>query len=151
MNLSGVLIKMTTEYASPIQYYLELENDFININQLINKQIEIQFEKYQCLTCSKNKKIFRQGNCYDCFYKSPNVGDWIIKPELSKAHLNIEDRNLEYEKKAQLQPHIVYLALSSSIKVGVTRKPQIPTRWIDQGASKAIAILETPNLSLIHI
>ena len=151
MQFSGVLTKMITEFSSPIQYYLELDNDFININQLINKNIEIEFEKYRCLSCKKNKKIFRQGNCYDCFYKSANVGEWIIKPELSKAHLDIEDRDLAYEKKVQLQPHIVYLALSSNIKVGVTRKPQIPTRWIDQGATKAIAIVETPNRYLAGI
>ena len=151
MQFKGVLTKMITEHTTPIQYYLELDNDFININQLLDKNIEITFEKYQCLTCAKNKKIFRQGNCYDCFYKSANVGDWIIKPELSTAHLDIEDRDLAYEKKVQLQPHIVYLALSSTVKVGVTRKSQIPTRWIDQGATKAIAIVETPNRYLAGI
>jgi hypothetical protein len=44
-----------------------------------------------------------------------------------------------------LQPHIVYLALSSEVKVGVTRKTQVPTRWIDQGANQAISIVEVPN------
>ena len=151
MEFKGVLTKMLTEYTTPIHYYLELENNFININQLIGKNITISFEKYQCLSCGKNKKIFRQGNCYDCFYKSANVGEWIIKPELSKAHLDIEDRDLAYEKKVQLQEHIVYLALSSNLKVGVTRLPQIPTRWIDQGASKALAIVKTPNRYLAGI
>ena len=151
MTFKGVLKKMITEYTFPIQYYLDFDDDFINFNQLINKNIEINFEKYECLSCKKNKKIFRQGNCYDCFYKSANVGEWIIKPELSKAHLGIEDRDLDFEKKIQIQPHIVYLALSSNIKVGVTRKPQIPTRWIDQGASKALAIVETPNRYLAGI
>jgi len=151
MQFTGVLTKMITEHTSPIQYYLELDSDFINMNQLLDKEIEITFEKYQCLTCGKNKKIFRQGNCYDCFYKSANVGDWIIKPELSTAHLGIEDRDLAYEQKVQLQPHIVYLALSSNIKVGVTRKPQVPTRWIDQGATKAIEMVEVPNRYLAGI
>ena len=41
-----------------------------------------------------------------------------MKPELSKAHLDIEDRDLEYEKQVQLQPHIVYLANSSHLKLG---------------------------------
>lgn len=151
MTYNGVLKKMLTEFGSPIQYYLEMDADFVNVNQLLDKQIEVSFIKYQCLSCGKNKKIFRQGHCYDCFYASAQVGDWIIKPELSKAHLGIEDRDLEYEKKVQLQPHIVYLALSSNVKVGVTRKPQIPTRWIDQGASKAIAMLEVPNRYLAGI
>jgi hypothetical protein len=56
-----------------------------------------------------------------------------MKPELSTAHLGIADRDLAYESKVQLQPHIVYLAISSEVKVGVTRKTQVPTRWIDQG------------------
>ena len=73
------------------------------------------------------------------------IGDWIIRPELSTAHLGIEDRDLEFEKKIQLQPHIVYLSLSSHIKVGVTRKEQLITRWIDQGAINGISILEVPN------
>jgi len=70
---------------------------------------------------------------------------------LSTAHLDIEDRDLEYERKVQLQPHIVYLALSSEIKVGVTRKTQVPTRWIDQGAVQAIPIVEVPNRYLAGI
>tara|TARA_B110000263_G_scaffold207593_1_gene189002 strand:- start:178 stop:678 length:501 start_codon:yes stop_codon:yes gene_type:complete len=36
----------------------------------------------------------------------------------------------------------VYLANSSGLKVGVTRATQIPTRWIDQGASQALPIFE---------
>ena len=82
---------------------------------------------------------------------SPAVGDWIMKPELSTAHLDIEDRDLEYEKRIQLQPHVVYLALSSEVKVGVTRKTQVPTRWIDQGAVQAIPIVEVPNRYLAGI
>jgi hypothetical protein len=74
-----------------------------------------------------------------------------MKPELSKAHLDIEERDLEYEKQVQLKPHILYLAFSSSIKVGVTRKTQVPFRWIDQGAVKAIQIVELPNRYLAGI
>ena len=74
-----------------------------------------------------------------------------MKPELSTAHLGIQDRDLVYEEKVQLQPHIVYLALSSEVKVGVTRKTQMPTRWIDQGAIQAISIVEVPNRYLAGI
>lgn len=151
MTYEGVLTKMQTEYKNPIEYYLIFESSFINMNQLLNKNIDITFVGYQCLNCGKKKKIFRQGFCYDCFYSSPAVGDWIMKPELSKAHLGIQDRDLAYEEKVQLQPHIVYLAVSGEIKVGVTRKTQVPTRWIDQGATEAIAIVEVPNRYLAGI
>ncbi|MFC5047232.1 DUF2797 domain-containing protein [Aquimarina hainanensis] len=151
MQYKGVLTKMQTEIADPIQYYLVFESDFIHMNQLLDKTLTISLEGYQCLACGLEKKIFRQGFCYDDFYKQPQVGDWVMRPELSKAHLGIEDRDLEYEKKVQLQPHIVYLANSSNVKVGVTRKSQVPTRWIDQGAHEAIEIVEVPNRYLAGI
>ncbi|MES2240434.1 MAG: DUF2797 domain-containing protein [Bacteroidota bacterium] len=151
MQYEGVLTKMETEYGNPIQYYLVFESSFLNVNQLLDKNIAINFVGYQCLNCKKKKKIYRQGFCYECFYSSAAVGDWIMKPELSTAHLGIADRDLVYEEKVQLQPHIVYLALSSEIKVGVTRKTQVPTRWIDQGANEAIAVVEVPNRYLAGI
>lgn len=145
MRYEGVLKKMPTENGHPIQYYLEFKNGFVHLNQLLGARIGINTIGYECLCCHQPKKIFRQGFCFDCFTSSAEVGDWIMRPELSKAHLGIEDRNLVYEQKVQLQPHIVYLASSSDVKVGVTRKTQVPTRWIDQGASKAIEIVEVPN------
>ncbi|MCF6131801.1 DUF2797 domain-containing protein [Flavobacterium wongokense] len=151
MTYEGVLTKMQTEFSNPIQYYLVFENSFLSLNQLLGKPMEISFVGYQCLNCGKKKKIFRQGFCYDCFMSSAAAGDWIMRPELSTAHLDIEDRDLEYEKKVQLQPHIVYLASSSEVKVGVTRGTQVPTRWIDQGATHAICIVEVPNRYLAGI
>jgi hypothetical protein len=151
MFYQGVLTKMQTEFADPIQYYLILENDFLNMNQLLGKTITMEFVKHQCLKCGLNKPIYRQGFCKDDFFDIPQAGDWIMRPELSTAHLDIEDRDLEYEKKVQLKPHIVYLANSSNVKVGVTRKGQVPTRWIDQGAHEAIEILEAPNRYLAGI
>lgn len=151
MLYTGVLTKMQTEFLEPIQYYLVFENDFIHMNQLLNKPIEIKLVGYQCLGCGLDRPIYRQGFCKTCFFDKPVAGDWIMRPELSTAHLDQEDRDLEYEKKVQLKPHIVYLANSSNVKVGVTRKSQVPTRWIDQGAHEALEIVEVPNRYLAGI
>ena len=151
MQYEGVLKKMQTEIGSPIQYYLVFESDFLNINQILNKELSINLIKHQCLNCGNDRPIFRQGFCKSCFFEIPSAGDWIMRPELSTAHLDQEDRDLAYEKRVQLQPHIVYLANSSNVKVGVTRKTQVPTRWIDQGAHEAIEIVEVPNRYLAGI
>ncbi|MDO6471360.1 DUF2797 domain-containing protein [Maribacter sp. 1_MG-2023] len=151
MQYEGVLRKMQTEIGSPIQYYMLFESDFLNVNQILDKTLKIEFIKHQCLNCGNDRPIYRQGFCKTCFFEIPSAGDWIMRPELSKAHLDQEDRDLAYEKKVQLQPHIVYLANSSNVKVGVTRKGQIPTRWIDQGAHEAIEIVEVPNRYLAGI
>lgn len=148
---TGVLQKMLTEWADPIRYYLPMESDFVAMNQLIGQHISLQFKHFHCLNCGENKPIFRQGYCKECFFEVPQTADWIMHPELSKAHLNIEERDLNYEQQVQLQPHYVYLANTSEVKVGVTRKSQAPTRWIDQGAHEALVIAEVPNRYLAGV
>ena len=151
MKFEGVLKKMQTEFGQPIQYFLVFKNDYINMNKLLYKKISIDFVGHECLHCGLDKPIYRQGFCQSCFFEVPQAADWVMRPELSKAHLDQEERDLEYEKQVQLQPHIVYLDNSSNVKVGVTRKSQVPTRWIDQGAHEAIEIVEVPNRYLAGI
>ncbi|TWP26858.1 DUF2797 domain-containing protein [Apibacter muscae] len=145
MIITGLLTKMVTELDNPIHYYLNFEEEIISVNQLLNKNIKVKFNHCQCLECENYVEIFAMGFCKKCYFSSPHTGEWVVRPELSKAHLGEEDRNLNYESKAQLQPHVVYLANTGGIKVGVTRKSQIPTRWIDQGAEYAIPLAETEN------
>lgn len=123
----------------------EKETTF-DMNALIGKEIELFFEgTIICKSCGKKtKKSFHQGFCYPCFRDAPEAAECIIKPELCRAHLG-EGRDPEWEEKHHNQPHIVYLAASDVVKVGVTRKTQVPTRWIDQGANEAIRLAETPN------
>lgn len=145
MIFQGQILKMTTQLSEPIQYYLNLSDDLLHLNQIFHKKISLKHTGYQCVECQKNNPIFRMGFCKKCFFESPYASDSILKPELSQAHLGIEERNLEIEKKIQLQPHVVYLAYTGDVKVGVTRESQIPTRWIDQGATLALPIAKTNN------
>ena len=145
MQFQGQVLKMTTHFDKPIQYYLNLSGDLISVNQLIGKTIKLKHMGYQCVNCGSEEKIYRMGFCKRCFFESPYASDTIIRPELSTAHLGIEERNLEIEKGIQLQPHIVYLAYTGDVKVGVTREAQVPTRWIDQGATFALPIARTEN------
>ncbi len=145
MQFEGQIHKMETENGSPVRYYLNFSDDFLSMNQLLGQSIQIVFDHYQCCGCQEDKEIYRMGYCKNCFFTLPQANQNIIRPELSTAHLGIEQRDLEWEKKFELQPHIVYLANSSGIKVGVTRDTQIPTRWIDQGASEALIIARTEN------
>ena len=147
----GVLRKMKVELSDKVNYYLDFKNDFLYMNSFLGKKIKLKHVGYECLNCQSSEMIYRQGFCKSCFFEMPSTAEWIMKPELSKAHLDIEERDLEYEKQVQLKPHILYLAFSSSIKVGVTRKTQVPFRWIDQGAVKAIQIVELPNRYLAGI
>src|SRR5690606_32950663 len=107
------------------------------------KKIRIHHLHSQCLNCGLDYPMYRMGYCKNCFFTVPEANENIIRPELSTAHLGIAKRDLEWEHKFELQPHIVYLAVASDIKVGVTRLTQIPTRWIDQGSSYATLLANT--------
>jgi hypothetical protein len=142
-----LLNKMVSETGFPVRYYL----DGFNVNFLLGRRVSLKYEGDCCLYCKSAQDIFRQGFCRSCFFDRPQTDEWVIRPELSKAHLGIESRDLEFEKKMQLQPHIVYLTYSGIFKVGVTRKSQIPTRFIDQGSQQAIFLLEVPNRYLAGV
>lgn len=145
MTIEGQIHKMITEIGQPIQYYMDLNGDFLDVNQQLGKKIQLTHDHNVCMGCGLDKTIFRMGFCKNCFFTLPQANENIIRPELSTAHLGIEKRDLEWEKSFELQPHIVYLAVSAEVKVGVTRLTQLPTRWIDQGASAAIVLAKTNN------
>ncbi|XOD69434.1 MAG: DUF2797 domain-containing protein [Flavobacteriales bacterium AspAUS03] len=142
---------MKSEYTKPMQYYLNLQDDFLYMNPIIRKKIRLIHLHYECIHCRYDTPIYRQGYCKKCFFTLPQINPSVLRPELSTAHLNIKQRDLEWEKSFELQPHIVYLAITGSLKIGVTREIQIPTRWIDQGAIQAIKIARTPNRYLAGI
>lgn len=146
ITYQGHLRKMSTEFEHPVQYFIQLQDDKIRMNDLIGQTVKIEFQgQINCIKCGRlTKKSFAQGFCYPCFMNAPENSECIIRPELCEAHLG-KGRDPEWEERNHNQPHVVYVALSSGIKVGVTRETQVPYRWIDQGASKAIVLAETEN------
>ena len=146
MLYEGNIHKMRTELTSPVQYILPIGDKQIEMNALIGQEIKMNFSgQINCISCGKRTKTsFHQGFCYNCLQTAPEASESVIRPELSKAHYGIA-RDIEWSKKHDLIEHIVYLAVSSKVKVGVTRNHQVPTRWIDQGASYAIKLATTPN------
>ncbi len=143
------LLKMRTELSSPVSYFLVLKNEELFVNHLIGQTISLKWSgEINCVKCgNKTNKSFAQGYCYPCFVSAPETAPCILQPELCEAHLGIA-RDMEWSEKNCLTNHYVYLALSSGVKVGVTRASQVPTRWMDQGAVKAIKLAKTPNRHL---
>lgn len=143
--MKGILHKMYVDLAEQVKYSLNW-NGGLSMNDFIGKEIRLEFGgKIICQNCGKQtKKSFGEGFCYPCFISVPQAAECIIRPELCRAHLG-EGRDVEWEEKHHNQPHVVYLAASDRVKVGVTRSTNVPSRWIDQGAMEAIRIAETPN------
>lgn len=148
---TGNIRKMKSELSEEVLYRLPLfeilePKHEVDMNGLIGQTIKISFDKeiHCVVTGKKIPKAYGEGMSYEAFMNSPYAVESIIRPELSQAHLGIALRDLEWEIKHDVQPHIVYLSRTSGVKVGVTRKTQVPTRWIDQGAVEAMVLAETP-------
>ncbi len=128
------------------RYVLRLGTEDIDMNALLGKTVAFNYlDTIHCIRCGRvTGKSFAQGYCYPCFTTAPETSECVLRPELCRAHEGIS-RDMAWSEEHCLKDHIVYLAISSGLKVGVTRESQIPTRWIDQGAWKAIPLARTPN------
>lgn len=145
--LLDTLKKMDAMLEDVVNYTLDIHSEIHDMNSYIGKKIKIKWSGLVICICGREMKSFyrRSGYCYKCYWNSPQASQSIFKPELCTAHLGVEERDLEWEKKFQIAPHYVYLANSSGIKVGITRGSQGVIRWMDQGASQAILLAEVPN------
>jgi hypothetical protein len=146
MRITGDLKKMGVKFASPVEYFLDLDGHEVFLNDHLGQNINIKYNQIiHCAKCgSETKKSFGQGFCYPCFISIPETEECVLRPELCRAHEGIA-RDMEFARSHCLIDHYVYLAISSGLKVGVTRNTQIPIRWIDQGASSAVILAKTPN------
>jgi hypothetical protein len=129
---------MKTALADPVSYALRLNEQEIPLNQYLGRQLQLQFHGViNCIHCNrKTNKSFNQGYCYPCFARLAQCDSCIVSPE--KCHFAAGTcREPEWGQEHCMIDHIVYLANTSGIKVGITRTSQVPTRWMDQGATQA--------------
>lgn len=152
-TLQGQLRKMHTTLTNPVSYQLPLFTDnianqfnLIDMNPLLGNKIKLEYtgEIYCCHCGRKTNKSFNQGYCFPCFRKLAQCDSCIIHPEKCHYHKGT-CREPDWGDQHCMQTHIVYLANSSNIKVGITRHTQVPTRWIDQGAIQALPILSVDS------
>ncbi|MCP1605078.1 DUF2797 domain-containing protein [Pseudomonas citronellolis] len=138
----GALSKMSARLESPVQYAFRLGEAEVAVNPLIGKTLRLEYlGAIHCCHCGrKTKKSFSQGYCYPCFTKLAQCDSCIVSPE--KCHYDEGTcREPAWGERFCMTDHVVYLANSSGVKVGITRATQVPTRWIDQGARQALPIL----------
>ncbi|MDG2175512.1 MAG: DUF2797 domain-containing protein [Gammaproteobacteria bacterium] len=140
--LQGQLHKMRTRLDNPVSYSMVLGEETISLNPLIGNRIKLSYlGKISCVHCGRDtNKGFNQGYCYPCFQKLAQCDTCVMSPE--KCHYDAGTcREPVWGDEFCMQDHIVYLANSSGLKVGITRASQVPTRWIDQGAIQALPIM----------
>ncbi len=143
---SGNIEKMTSTLAAPVQYALPVGKRELPINPHLGDKISlIHTAKINCIACNRLiKKSFNQGYCFPCSQSLAQCDICIVRPE--RCHFDQGTcREPDWGETHCMRPHYVYLAVSSGIKVGITRETQIPTRWIDQGATQALPIYKVQS------
>lgn len=135
---AGAVRKMKTELAEPVQYTMLLGAQQVPLNQYLGRALWLDYQgDIHCINCDrKTNKSFNQGYCYPCFRRLAQCDSCIMSPE--KCHYDAGTcREPEWGEQNCMIDHFVYLANTSGLKVGITRGSQVPTRWMDQGATQA--------------
>jgi hypothetical protein len=139
----GSLSKMAVSLQAPVvQYSFRLDDTQVPVNPMIGQRLRLEYlGAIHCSHCGKRTKTsFSQGYCYPCMTKLAQCDVCIMAPE--KCHYDAGTcREPSWGEQFCMTDHVVYLANSSGIKVGITRATQLPTRWLDQGASQALPIM----------
>ena len=142
----GVVNKMQTHHGEVVEYRLPIGDDLVDMNPLIGQTLGLKFTgNIFCIHCGrKTSKSFNQGYCFPCFRSLAECDQCILRPEL--CHFDQGTcRDETWGLANCMQSHFVYLANSSGLKVGITRHSQIPTRWMDQGATSAMPLFEVAS------
>ena len=143
---TGVIRKMAVEATEPVSYWLPMGEERLEVQSLLGSQISLEFTgQIYCIECGrKTTKSFNQGYCFPCLRSLAACDMCIVKPEL--CHYDQGTcREPAWGESHCMRPHVVYLANSSGLKVGITRASQVPTRWIDQGAVQALPMYEVDS------
>ncbi len=152
---SGTLRKMRVEATAPVAYRLadgghdpDRRADDLALNPLIGGTVALRFSgKIACVACGRTvKKTFGEGWCFPCSQTLAEADLCIVKPEL--CHFGDPGHPCRDESFALancFQPHVLYVSLTSGFKVGITRRANLPARWIDQGAVAAIPLAVLPS------
>jgi len=149
MKVSGQLRKMTHEDADPVEYSLSLDEQPVPVNPAIGRDVVLKFlNKITCIECGRSiKKTYDQGYCFPCARDLPENAMCAVRPEKCEHEFGNEQDRKFFKKYCKVD-HLVYLSLTSGVKVGVTRHWNIPSRWIDQGAVQGLVIARTPERKL---
>ncbi len=160
MELQGICHKMHAglkdlsvtdqqTHKAHVEYKFILDRSEVDLPVSLGQEIEISTTgNIYCVSCgSKTSKSYSQGHCFKCMKTKASCDLCIMKPETCHYHLGT-CREESFAQEVCFQPHIVYLANSSALKVGITRIGQMPTRWLDQGATQAIPVMKVGSRRL---
>ena len=125
---------------------MNLGEDSYPLTSKVGQIVNIKYTgKITCVECGRNiKKTYSGGYCFPCTRDLPENDICSVRPEKCQ-HDKGNEADREFYKKYCNIDHYVYLSQTSGVKVGITRHYNIPGRWSEQGAVKALMIAKVPR------
>lgn len=115
----------------------------VSLNDRIGTGLQFSFlGQVICRHCgAQSRRSFGGGFCYNCFTTLARCDLCVVSPD--RCHYAAGTcREPDWGDAFCMQPHLVYLANTSGLKVGITRRGRQIGRWLDQGAIQGLEILE---------
>ncbi|HET6471575.1 MAG TPA: DUF2797 domain-containing protein [Pseudomonadales bacterium] len=140
----GALAQMRSALDTPVRYTLDVGGTSVPLNDLLGREVTLRFVgRITCQNCGAvTRKSYGDGYCYDCFKTLARCDLCVVSPD--RCHYAAGTcREPEWGDAFCMQPHWVYLANSAGPKVGITRPQNVPTRWLDQGATQGMLVMRT--------
>lgn len=147
--VEGPLQLLKGTVSDPVDYTLIVGDSVplqLPLNAGLGRGMEIRFlNTISCRHCGElTRKSYGGGYCYGCFKRLARCDLCVVSPDRCHYHQGT-CREPAWGEAFCMAPHVVYLANATGAKVGITRAGHEARRWIDQGATQALAILAAPT------
>jgi hypothetical protein len=131
----------------PVHARLQLKSEGLETLKLelddhLGEGVVLEFSgRIRCVACDgATRRSYGGGYCYRCFSTLARCDLCVVSPDRCHYHLGT-CREPAWGESFCMSEHVVYLANSSGLKVGITRAGHEHGRWMDQGAREALVIL----------
>lgn len=112
----------------------------LSLSELVGTEVRVTISEDQY--CTQCGELTDNSPCLDCAGEPPHT-TCVMHPATHCAYKDCPYP--DYKQRSCSHTHLVYLAATDRIKVGISRESRARCRWAEQGASHAIPIARAPN------
>lgn len=123
------------------RYELAIGSELLHLNDLLGQGLQFRLcPDPVCGHCdARVTQLMGGGYCRNCFFALARCDTCFVSP--ARCHFAAGScREPDWGERVCMQPHLVYLANSSGLKVGLTQQGRQQQRWLSQGATQGLVI-----------
>jgi hypothetical protein len=140
--LDGLEAYLVEDSDDVVSHRLWIGTSAVELAPLLGGPLALEFAgRISCRHCgASTARSYGEGHCYMCFKRLARCDLCVVSPDRCHYHLGT-CREPDWGTRFCMTPHLVYLANSSGLKVGITRDGNLPGRWLEQGATQGLVVM----------